>query len=216
MRKNVLMLTGDYVDDYELMVPYSILTMFGCEVHVISPGKAEGDFIKTAIHYISKEDWELTLEGKPTTYSESLGHPFRLTHDFNWEDIDKELINYDALLLPGGRAPEYLSVIPEVQNLVSHFMKKNKPIGAICHGSQILTHTDSSFQEFDYLRNKNVYPYPSVALECSLLGAIVDSNYRPYIAFTDGNLVTGPSWLALPEFMKHFLKLLNLTALPEK
>ena len=214
MTKKVLILTGDFVDDYELMVPYSILKMFGCEIKVICPGKEKGDFIKTALHYISVEDWQLALKGKPVTYSESLGHPYRLTDDFNWNDVENEVLSYDGLIIPGGRAPEYLSLLPDVQKLVGYFMKVNKPIGAICHGAQILAHSDAAFESLKYLEGKKMYPYPSVSLACSLQGARIEDQYSPDITFTDGNLVTSPSWLALPDFMYNFLKLLNLKTLP--
>ena len=211
MTKKILILTGDFVDDYELMVPYSILTMFGCEVKVICPGKGKDEFIKTALHYISIDDWNLALKGKHVTYSESLGHPYRLEDDFDWKNVEREVEEYDGLIIPGGRAPEYLSLIPEVQKITSHFMKNNKLIGAICHGSQILAYTDANNKEFNYLKGKKMYPYPSVALSCSLQGAIIEEQYPAYMVFTDGNLVTAPSWLALPEFMKQFLCLLKLT-----
>ncbi|MFX0010679.1 MAG: DJ-1/PfpI family protein, partial [Candidatus Hermodarchaeota archaeon] len=140
---------------------------------------------------------------------ESLGHPFIIGDDFNWENIDEEVKEFDGLILPGGRAPEYLSTLPEVRKLVSYFMKHDKPIGAICHGPQILASTDALNSEIDYLQNKKMCPYPSVVLECSLLGAKITNDYAPNIAITDGNLVTAPSWLALPEFMKQFIQLIN-------
>jgi protease I len=214
MTKKILILTGDYVDDYELMVPYSVLSMFGCEVKIICPGRGKGNFIKTAIHYLSIEDWDLALKGKPVTYSESLGHPYRLNDDFDWENLEKEVVNYDGLIIPGGRAPEYLSLIPEVQKLVSHFMEKNKPIGAICHGPQILAHANKTSKNGDFLKGKKMYPYPSIALECTLQGAVIEDDYPPNIAYTQDNLVTAPSWDALPNFMIQFLKLLNLNTLP--
>jgi protease I len=214
MTKKILILTGDYVDDFELIVPYSVLSMFGCEVKIICPGRGKGEFIKTAIHYISIEDWELASKGKPITYSESLGHPYRLNNDFDWENLEKEVADYDGLIIPGGRAPEYLSLIPDVQKLVSHFMENNKPIGAICHGAQILAYANTVLKKGDFLRGKKVYPYPSIALECTLQGAIIEDEYPPNIAYTQDNLVSAPSWDALPAFMKQFLTLLNLTRLP--
>jgi len=214
MSPKILLVAGDFVDDYELMVPFSTLTMFGCEVHIVSPKRDKGEFIRTAVHYIAEEDWKLILKGKPITYSESLGHPYRIEHEFNWDNVDEEVKNYDGLILPGGRAPEYLGLIPEVQKLVSHFIETNKPIGAICHGPFVLTHADAAFKHIEYLKGKKVYPFPSINLECKLLGAIVEEEYPADIAYTDGSLVTAPSWQALPEFMKQFLKLLNLTNLP--
>ncbi|NVM34233.1 MAG: DJ-1/PfpI family protein [Candidatus Lokiarchaeota archaeon] len=214
MTQKILILTGDFVDDYELMVPYSILTMFGCEVKIICPGREKGEFIKTAIHYISIEDWELALKGKSVTYSESLGHPYRIDDDFDWKNVEKEVTDYDGLIIPGGRAPEYLSLLPDVHKLVFHFIKNYKPIGAICHGPQILAHTDAAFKDFNYLKDKKMYPYPSVALACSLQGAIIEDQYPADSTYTADNLVTAPSWLGLPEFMKQFLKLLGLVDLP--
>ena len=208
--KQVLMLFGDFADDYEVMVPYSILKMIGYRVDVACPGKKGGEFIRTAVHYISEADWSLMMNGKPVNYSESLGHPFRLTNSFDWEKFEVKLKDYEGLIIPGGRSPEYLSDLPEVQNLVHHFMRENKPIGAICHGIQILTHSDAAFEDIKYLEGKIVFPYPSLILECKSLGAIVKQDYTADAAITQEKLVTAPSWLALPEFMKQFLNLLNV------
>jgi len=93
-------------------------------------------------------------------------------------------------------------------------MEKNKPIGAICHGPQVLAHTDAAYKKIDFLKNKKIYPYPSIALECTLQGAIVEDEYPGNIAYTQDKLVTAPSWDALPDFMNQYLKLLNLTTLP--
>lgn len=216
MTPKVLILAGDYADDFEIMVPFSVLKIFGCETHVVCPGRSKGDFIKTAVHYISKEDWELAMKGKPVTYSESLGHPFMLRHDFDWKNIESEVESYDGLIIPGGRAPEYLSLLPEVQKVVAHFIEKNKPIGAICHGAQVLTYADAYLKNIDFLKGKKMVPYPSIILECRLLGAEIEDKYPSNIAITQGNLVTAPSWEALPEFMKQFLKLLNLTTIPKE
>lgn len=207
--KQVLMLFGDYADDYEVMVPYSVLKMVGYLVDVACPGKIEGDFVRTAVHYISEADWSLMISGKPVNYSESLGHPFRLANKFDWENFEETLNNYEGLIIPGGRSPEYLSDLPEVQKLVHHFMLQNKPIGAICHGIQILTHSDAAFEDLKYLEGKIVFPYPSLILECKSLGAIVNQDYAADAAITQDKLVTAPSWLALPEFMNQFLNLLN-------
>jgi protease I len=205
----ILILVGDFVDDYELMVPYVMLNVLGHKVDVVSPGRNKGDRIKTAIHAISNEDWKLLRRGKPVTYSESLGHPFILGSEIDWDNIEEEAKKYDGLLIPGGRAPEYLSLIPGVRKLVIEFMNEDKPIGAICHGPQILANAAALSENSKYLKGKEMCPYPSIALECSLLGAKIDNDYPPDIAITDGNLVTAPSWLALPEFMKQFLKLLK-------
>jgi protease I len=211
MKKKVLILTGDFADDYELYVPYSTLKSIGFEVNVICPDKKKGEFIKTSIHYVSENDWDKALQGKAVTYSERLGHPFRIQNSFKWENIEEEVQNYEALIIPGGRAPEYIAILPNVQKIVSYFIETNKPIGAICHGIQVLTHADNELKKIDYLRGKQVFPYPSLNLESKLLGAKIAKNLQFFNAVKDGNLVTAPTWQALPDFMKKFIDLLNDT-----
>src|SRR5262245_12087146 len=118
--KRILMLVGDFVEDYEAMVPFQALQMVGHVVHTVCPGKKEGETVRTAIH---------DFEGDQT-YSEKPGHNFRLNASF--DEIDAE--QYDALVIPGGRAPEYLRLNPDVLDVVRHFFSANKPVAAICHG----------------------------------------------------------------------------------
>src|SRR3982750_3006022 len=120
--KKILMLVGDYVEDYEVMVPFQALQMVGHEVHAVCPGKKAGDRVRTAIH---------DFEGDQT-YSEKPGHNFALNATFAEIDVNQ----YDALVIPGGRAPEYLRLNPKVLELVRHFFRANKPVAAICHGPQ--------------------------------------------------------------------------------
>src|SRR6476469_3134664 len=120
--KKILMLVGDYVEDYEVMVPFQALKMVGHTVHAVYPGKKAGEKVATAIH---------DFEGEQT-YSEKRGHNFALNATF--EEIRGE--DYDALVIPGGRAPEYLRLNPAVLALVGHFADQDKPIAAICHGPQ--------------------------------------------------------------------------------
>src|SRR6267142_4415673 len=124
MSKKILMLIGDYVEDYEVMVPFQALLMVGHTVHAVCPGKKSGDFVATCIH---------DFEGDQT-YTEKRGHNFALNATF--DEIKAE--DYDALVLPGGRAPEYLRLNPRVLQIVRHFADAKKPIAAICHGPQIL------------------------------------------------------------------------------
>src|SRR6188472_4332361 len=124
-RKKILLLAGDYVEDYEVMVPFQMLLMIGHEVHAVCPGKKAGEAVATAIH---------DFEGEQT-YSEKRGHNFRLTATF--DEIREQ--DYDALVIPGGRAPEYLRMTPRVLEIVRHFAQTKKPIAAICHGAQLLT-----------------------------------------------------------------------------
>ena len=121
--KRILCLVGDYVEDYEIMVPFQMLAMVGHEPHAVCPGKKAGDTVATAIH---------DFEGDQT-YSEKRGHNFKLNATF--DDVDAA--NYDALLIPGGRAPEYLRLDAKVLDIVRHFSEADKPIAAICHGAQL-------------------------------------------------------------------------------
>jgi len=187
--KKILMLVGDFVEDYEAMVPFQILTMVGHTVHTVCPNKKVGDTVKTAVHDFIGDQ----------TYVELTGHRFAINADF--DSVNEN--DYDALVIPGGRAPEYLRLNPRVLEIAKHFADKNKPIAAICHGPQILAAAN-------VLKNKNCISYPAVGPECVAAGA----NYGTVSpgadnAVTDGNLVTAPAWPAHPEWMKQFLKLLG-------
>src|SRR5512141_2775379 len=124
MAKKILMLVGDYGEDYETMVPFQALQMVGHTVHAVCPGKQSGQKIRTSIH---------DFEGDQT-YSEKRGHDFALNATFD----DVRAQEYDALVIPGGRAPEYLRLDKRVLDVVRHFSDAKKPIAAICHGAQIL------------------------------------------------------------------------------
>ena len=124
MGAKILMLVGDYVEDYEVMVPFQTLLTVGHEVHAVCPDKQAGDIVRTSVH---------DFEGDQT-YSEKPGHSFTLNATF--EEIKAE--DYDALVIPGGRAPEYIRLNDKVLDLVRHFGDQNKPIAAICHGPQVL------------------------------------------------------------------------------
>lgn len=187
--KKILMLVGDFVEDYEAMVPFQILTMVGHTVHAVCPDKIAGDTVKTAVHDFIGDQ----------TYVELTGHKFRLNADF--DRVNPE--DYDALVLPGGRAPEYLRLNKRVIEIVQHFGNAEKPIAAICHGPQILAAAG-------LLKGRNVISYPAVGPECIAAGC----NYGEISenadnALTDGNLVTAPAWPAHPEWMKQFLKILG-------
>ena len=116
--KRILMLVGDFVEDYEVMVPFQALLMVGHTVHAVCPDKKEGDQVRTAVH---------DFEGDQT-YSEKPGHNFTLNASF--AEIRAE--DYDALVIPGGRAPEYIRLNPAVLEIVRHFSNADKPIAAIC------------------------------------------------------------------------------------
>ncbi len=187
MGKKILMLVGDYVEDYEAMVPFQTLQALGHRVDAVCPGKKAGDKVATAVH---------DFEGEQT-YTERRGHNFTLTATFS--EIRPE--DYDALLIPGGRAPEYLRLNERVLEIARHFAEKNKPIAAICHGIQILTAAD-------VVRGKKLTCYPAVGPEVSLAGGeFIEVGWEE--AVVDQNFVTAPAWTAHPKWLSEFLKKLG-------
>jgi protease I len=185
--KKILMLVGDFVEDYEVMVPFQALLMVGHTVHAVCPGKQAGDKIKTAIH---------DFEGDQT-YSEKPGHNFALNATF--AEVKPE--EYDALVIPGGRAPEYIRLNQDVLRIVRHFAQAEKPIAAVCHGAQVLAAAD-------VLRGRSCSAYPAVGPEVSRAGGeYVDIPVDQ--AHAQGNLVTAPAWPAHPEWLAKFLQVLG-------
>jgi protease I len=185
--KKILMLVGDFVEDYEVMVPFQALLMVGHHVDAVCPDKKAGDTVRTAIH---------DFEGNQT-YSEKPGHNFSLNADFD----QVEASQYDALVIPGGRAPEYLRLNGAVLDIVRQFAKDNKPIAVICHGAQILTAAG-------VLKGKSCTAYPAVSPEINGAGAKwIDIPVDQ--AYTDGNLVTAPAWPAHPQWLAQFLEVLG-------
>jgi protease I len=185
--KKILLLTGDFAEDYETMVPFQALLAVGHTVHAVCPGKKKGDKVKTAIH---------DFEGDQT-YTEKPGHQFALNADFAEANAD----DYDALVIAGGRAPEYLRLDPQVIALVRGFAHADKPIAAVCHGAQVLAAAD-------VIRGKRVSAYPACAPEVRLAGGDY-ADIAVDAAVTDGNLVTAPAWPAHPQWMAQFLKRLG-------
>ncbi|MFC6825839.1 DJ-1/PfpI family protein [Halopelagius fulvigenes] len=183
MAENILMIVGDFGEDYEIMVPYQALTMVGHEVDAVCPDKEAGDTVKTAIHDFRGDQ----------TYVESRGHDFELNATF--DDVDPA--EYDALVVPGGRAPEYLRTHEEVLDAVRHFFEEDKPVAALCHGPQILAAAG-------VLEGYEMTAYPAVRAEIEAAGCSwVDE------VTVDGNLVTGQAWPDHPEWLAAFLDLLG-------
>jgi protease I len=185
--KKILILTGDFVEDYEVMVPFQALLMLGHTVHVVCPNKKAGDQIKTAIH---------DFEGDQT-YSEKPGHNFTLNANFS--DVLPDA--YDALILPGGRAPEYLRLNERVLQIVRQFAEKNKPIAAICHGIQLMTAAG-------IVKGRTCTSYPAVGPEVTLAGGKyvevpVDQ------AVVDGNFITSPAWPSHPALLAKLLQVMG-------
>lgn len=185
--KKVLMLVGDYVEDYEVMVPFQALQMVGHTVHAVCPGKASGDKVRTAVH---------DFEGDQT-YSEKPGHNFALNAAF----ADVTPADYDALVIPGGRAPEYLRLNPRVPEVVRHFFGAKKPVASICHGAQLLAAAG-------VLKGRSCSAYPAVGPDVTACGGSF-ADVPIDGAHTDGNLVAAPAWPAHPAWLRAFLKLLG-------
>jgi protease I len=187
--KRILMLVGDFVEDYEAMVPYQILTMVGHEVHTVCPAKKAGDTVKTAVH---------DFDGSQT-YSEKPGHNFQITHSF--EDLDETA--YDALVIPGGRSPEYLRLNTRVLAIVKHFFDADKPVASLCHGPQILAAAN-------VLKGRSCTAYFAVRPEIESAGATwVNPGANAAFTHTDGKLVTAVAWPGHPEWMRQFLAVLG-------
>ena len=185
--KKILFLVGDFAEDYEVMVPFQALTMLGHIVHAVCPGKKAGEKIKTAIH---------DFEGDQT-YTEKPGHNFVLNATF----AEARAEGYDALMIAGGRAPEYLRLDNRLIDIVRSFASQEKPIAAICHAAQILAAAD-------VIRGRQVSGYSACAPEVRLAGGeFVDT--APDRAVRDGNLVTGFAWSAHPQFLALFLEVLG-------
>jgi len=185
--KKILMVCGDYCEDYETMVPFQALQMVGHTVHAVCPDKSAGEQIKTAVH---------DFEGAQT-YSEKPGHNFTLNASF--ADIRAE--HYDALVLPGGRGPEYLRTHPAVVSMVRHFFDAGKPVAAICHAAQLLAGAG-------VLRGRTCSAYPACRAEVELAGGTY-ADIAVDAAHTEGNLVSAPAWPAHPSWLAQFLVLLG-------
>ena len=181
--KKILFLTGDFAEDYETMVPFQALQMVGHTVHAVCPGKKSGEKIKTAIH---------DFEGDQT-YTEKPGHLFTLNADFDEANVR----DYDALMIAGGRAPEYLRLNPRVIELIQQFAKDGKPIAAVCHGPQLLAAAD-------VIRGKRISAYPACAPEVRLAGGEY-ADIKVDQAVTDGNFITAPAWPAHSQWLAQFL-----------
>ena len=181
--KQILMIVGDFGEDYEIMVPFQALQAVGHDVHAVCPEKDGGETVKTAIHDFRGDQ----------TYLEERGHDFELTHGFDGVNPT----DYDALVVPGGRAPEYLRGYETVLDAVRHFFDAEKPVATLCHGPQILAAAD-------VLDGYEMTSYPAVRPEVEAAGCTwVDE------VTTDGNLVTAQAWPDHPEWLAQFFDLLG-------
>jgi protease I len=187
MSKKILMLTGDYAEDYETMVPFQALQMVGHTVDAVCPDKEAGETIPTAIHDFVGDQ----------TYRETPGHNFELNATF--AEVDPE--DYDGLVIVGGRAPEYIRLNEKVLDIVRSFDADNKPIASICHGAQVLTAAG-------VVEGRRVSAYPACGPEVKVAGGeYVEIPMTD--AIVDGNLVTAPAWPAHPAWLSKFNEVLE-------
>jgi protease I len=188
MGKRILLIAGDFAEDYETMVPFQALLALGLTVDAVCPNKKAGEVVATAIH---------DFEGQQT-YSEKRGHNFALTANF----ADVSAKDYDALVIPGGRAPEYLRLDADVLKIVRDFFAANKPVAAICHAAQLLAAAG-------VLKGRTCSAYPASRPEVELAGGTY-ADIAINAAVTDGNLVTAPAWPAHPAWIGQFLTVLGV------
>lgn len=187
MIKKILLLAGDYTEDYETMVPFQSLEILGYKVDTVCPGKKPGDTIKTAIHDFLGDQ----------TYNEKVGHNFTINSDFETINLEE----YIGIFITGGRSPEYLRLNSRVIEIVKYFMQNDKPVAAICHGPQILTTAN-------VLKGKKATAYPAVGPDINLAGGTY-VEVKPDEAVVDGNLVTSPAWPGNTAIVREFAKLLG-------
>lgn len=187
MSKKVLLIAGDFTEDYETMVPFQALQVLGYQVDAVCPEKKAGDTIRTAIH---------DFEGAQT-YTEKVGHNFALTADFD----TVQTADYEGLFITGGRSPEYLRLYPRVIEIIQEFFKANKPVAAICHGPQLLTAAG-------VLKDRKATAYPAVGPDITLAGGTYVA-VEADKAVVDGNLVTSPAWPGNTAIVAEFAKLMG-------
>ena len=184
MSKKILIIAGDCAEDYEVKVPQQALQMLGYEVHVTAPQKKAGDMLQLVVHDFTGLD----------TYIELTGH--RIGVDVALEGL--KAADYAGLVIPGGRAPEYVRLSEKAVSLVKDFFSEGKPVAAVCHGTQLLAAAD-------VLKGKETTSYPACGPECSIAGATWHN--KPVV--TSGNLVTAQAWPNHPEWLRAFVGLLG-------
>lgn len=189
MSKKVLLLVGDYVEDYEAMVPFQAMGAIGIEVDAVAPDRKKGDVVPTAVHDFTGDQ----------TYKELRGHNFGINKDFDAIDPDA----YDGLYIAGGRSAEYIRLNDEVLSITKHFFEQNKPVAAICHGIQVLTAAQ-------VLAGRTLTAYVAVGPDIELAGGTW-KNIPADQAIVDGNLVTSPAWPGHQAILREFFKLLDIT-----
>lgn len=193
MTKKILMIVGDFVETLEVYGPLFTLKTLGFNVDIVCPNKNKNETVTSAVH-----DFTPGFQ----TYTEKTGHLVYTT--VNFTEVNPK--TYDGLIIPGGRAPEYLRCIPQVVEVVKYFIETNKPIAAVCHGPQLLLATGTC-------TGRKITCYPTVMPECTLTGAQYTKVPNDE-CIVDGNLVTGPTYLSTPKMMTNFAELLGTKITP--
>ncbi|MCT1531517.1 DJ-1/PfpI family protein [Sphingobacterium daejeonense] len=188
MAKKVLLLVGDYVEDYEAMVPFQAMESVGIQVDTVAPDRKKGDVVPTAVHDFTGDQ----------TYKELRGHNFAINKDFDSVNTD----DYDGLYIAGGRSAEYIRLNKRVLEITKDFFDKDKPVAAICHGIQVLTAAK-------VLNGRTLTAYVAVGPDIELAGGTW-KNIPADQAVVDGNLVTSPAWPGHQNILKEFYKLLGI------
>ncbi|KZL12829.1 DJ-1/PfpI family protein [Pseudovibrio sp. Ad26] len=189
MKLKILLITGDFGEDYEVIVPFMLLKAIGYEVHVACPKKREGETVASSIHDINK-DYQTVTEWE--------GH--RININVSLEHLNPA--DYIALVLPGGRSCEYLRTYPIVRDVTSHFIKENKPIASICRGVQILLATG-------LLKGKTMTGNFVCQTEVQMAGNTYEKlGYEGVVV--DGNIVYGVEWHGLWTWMQAFMEKLEV------
>ncbi len=189
MAKKVLLIVGDYVEDYEAMVPFQAMGSVGIEVHAVAPERKKGDVVPTAVHDFTGDQ----------TYKELPGHNFVINYDFDMVNLE----DYDGLYIAGGRSAEYIRLNEKVIKFTRYFFDNNKPVAAICHGIQVLTTAR-------VLDGRVLTAYVAVGPDIELAGGTW-KNIPADQAIVDRNLVTSPAWPGHQAILKEFYKLLGIT-----
>lgn len=189
MAKKVLLLVGDYVEDYEAMVPFQAMESVGIKVDAVAPDRKSGDVVPTAVHDFTGDQ----------TYKELRGHNFAINKDF--DSVDPE--DYDGLYVAGGRSAEYIRLNKKVLDITKHFFEKDKPVAAICHGIQVLTAAK-------VLEGRTLTAYVAIGPDIELAGGTW-KDIPADQAIVDGQLVTSPAWPGHQAILKEFYKLLGIS-----
>ncbi len=178
----VLLIAGDATESLDTWYPYHRLREEDIEVQIAAPSKK---VLNSVVHDF-EPGWD--------TYIEKPG--YRIPADIAFRDVKPE--NYDGIILSGGRAPEYLRNDPDLKEIVRHFVEREKPIAALCHGSLILAALDA-------IRGRTIATYSALAPDMERAGA----KFKDTEVVAEGNLVTSRTWMDLPFFMREFLKVLR-------